>query len=636
MILFVFLPFINVIISGLFGRYIGVNNTKKINIINLIILLIILIYYYIDILKTNNNYVINIMELINIEYLNIDYALNLDLLSITMLIPIIVISLIVNLFSWGYMIDDPHNQRFNTYLALFTLFMIVLVLGDNYLILFIGWEYIGIASFLLIGFWYNNIDNIKSSLNALFINKIGDVFFIIALIYLIYIYKSLNYSLIFSLVSYINIDINTIIILCLVIAASAKSAQFGLHNWLIWAMAGPTPVSVLLHAATLVIAGVYLLMRSSPILENCPNILLLNLWLGGLTTLIAGLIAINTNDIKRIIALSTMSQLGIMFISIGLSCYNLTLFHVLCHSIYKALLFICAGTIIHSLANELQDIRYIGGLLLYMPITYICLLIGSLSLMGFPSLTGYYSKDIIIESSIGIYTISGLIIYWLVVLSSFLTNIYILKLIYYSFINIPQLNKYIYNNINELHWLNILCMIILTLGSLFLGYILNDIYLGQGNNILGLFINPNNLSLIDTHFAINNYFKWIPLINIFISIFIIIFIYEFNYKFIYIFNNKYLFNFYTLFNTRFLFDQILNNIIIRNIIKLSSLLYYTLDKGILILLGPSGLNNLFNKLSLNIIHFNFFKYTNNFGLIFNNYLIYITSSLLLLILLIYA
>ena len=636
MILFIFLPFLNVIISGLLGRYIGVTNTKRLNIINLTILLILLIYYYIDILENNNNYVINIMELINIEYLNIDYAFNIDLLSITMLIPIIMISLIVNIFAWGYMIDDSHNIRFYTYLGLFTLFMIILVLGDNYFILFIGWEYIGIASFLLIGFWYNNIDNVKSSLNALLINKIGDVFFIIALIYLIYIYKSLNYSLIFSLVSYINIDINTIIILCLVIAASAKSAQFGLHNWLIWAMAGPTPVSVLLHAATLVIAGIYLLMRSSPILENCPNILLLNLWLGGLTTLIAGLIAINTNDIKRIIALSTMSQLGIMFISIGLSCYNLTLFHVLCHSIYKALLFICAGTIIHSLANELQDIRYIGGLLLYMPITYICLLIGSLSLMGFPSLTGYYSKDIIIESSIGIYTISGLIIYWLVVLSSFLTNIYILKLIYYSFINIPQLNKYIYNNINELHFLNIFCMIILTLGSLFIGYILNDIYLGQGNNILGLFINPNNLSLIDTHFAINNYFKWIPLINIFLSIFIIIFIYEFNYNYIYIYNYKLLLNFYTLFNTRFLFDQILNNIIIRNILKLSSIFYYNLDKGILMILGPTGLNNLFNKLSLNIIHFNFFKYSYNFGLLFNNYLIYISASLLLLLLLIHS
>uniref|UniRef100_S5TFE8 NADH-ubiquinone oxidoreductase chain 5 n=1 Tax=[Candida] norvegica TaxID=49330 RepID=S5TFE8_9ASCO len=637
MILFIFLPFINVIISGLLSVYIGEKNTKKLNIMNLSILLIILIYYYIDILKTNNNYVINIMELINIEYLNIDYSFNLDLLSITMLIPIIIISLIVNIFSWGYMLDDPHNPRFNTYLAIFTLFMIILVLGDNYLILFIGWEYIGIASFLLIGFWYNNIDNIKSSLNALFINKIGDVFFIIALIYLIYIYKSLNFSIIFSLVSYINIDINTIIILCLVIAASAKSAQFGLHNWLIWAMAGPTPVSVLLHAATLVIAGIYLLMRSSPILENCPNILLLNLWLGGFTTLIAGLIAINTNDIKRIIALSTMSQLGIMFISIGLSCYNLTLFHVLCHSIYKALLFICAGTIIHSLTNELQDIRYIGGLLLYMPITYICILIGSLSLMGLPSLTGYYSKDIIIESSIGIYTISGLIIYWLVVLSSFLTNIYILKLIYYSFINIPQLNKYIYNNINELHFLNVFCMIILTLGSLFIGYILNDIYLGQGNNILGLFINPNNLSLIDTHFAINNYYKWIPLINIFISLFTIILIYEFNYNLIYIFNNKLLLNFYTLFNTRFLFDQILNNLIIRYILKLSSLLYYYLDKGILIYLGPTGLNILFNYLSLNIIHYSqskFVKFNNNFGLLFNNYLIYISASLLLLILII--
>nr|YP_008475200.1 NADH dehydrogenase subunit 5 [Wickerhamomyces mucosus]AGS44502.1 NADH dehydrogenase subunit 5 [Wickerhamomyces mucosus] len=635
MILFILLPFFNVIVSGLFGRYIGVNNVKLFNITNLIILLFVLIYYYLNIISTDNEYRLNILELIDIEYLTIDYSFNLDLLSVTMLIPVIIISLIVNIFAAGYMENDAHNQRFYTYLALFTLFMIILVLGDNYLMLFIGWEYIGIASFLLIGFWYNNIDNIKSSLNALFINKVGDVFLIIALIYLIYVYKSLDYNLIFSIVSYINSDINSIIILCLVIAASAKSAQFGLHNWLIWAMAGPTPVSVLLHAATLVIAGIYLLIRSSNILEYCPNILLFNLWLGAITSLIAGFIAINTNDIKRIIALSTMSQLGIMFISIGLSGYNFTLFHVVCHSIYKALLFICAGTIIHSIANELQDIRKIGGLIIYMPITYICILIASLSLMGLPSLTGYYSKDIIIESSLGIYTISGLIVYWIVILSSLLTNIYILKLIYYSFINIPQLNKYIYNNITELSSFNklsynninnlyfIIPMIILTLGSLFLGYILQDIYLGQGTNISGIFINPINLNLLEIHFSIDIYYKWIPIINIILSITLIIYIYEYNYKFIYIYNNKFLYNFYILFNTRFLFDQILNNLIIRKIFKLSGTLNSLIDKGILSLIGPTGIKSLLNKLSYNIIKIN--------SHLFNHYLIYITYSLLLVI-----
>lgn len=629
MILFILLPFLNVIISGLFGRYIGVNNIKIINITNLSILLITLIYYYFNIISTDSQYTLNLFELINIEYLTIDYSFNLDLLSITMLIPVIIISLIVNIFAAGYMESDPHNQRFYTYLALFTLFMIILVLGDNYLMLFIGWEYIGIASFLLIGFWYNNIDNVKSSLNALYINKVGDVFFTISLLFLIYVYKSLDYNLIFSIVSYINTDINTIIILCFVIAASAKSAQFGLHNWLIWAMAGPTPVSVLLHAATLVIAGIYLLIRSSSILEYCPNILLLNLWLGAITSLIAGFIAINTNDIKRIIALSTMSQLGIMFVSIGLSGYNLTLFHVVCHSIYKALLFICAGTIIHSIANELQDIRKTGGLIVYMPITYICILIASLSLMGLPSLTGYYSKDIIIESSVGIYTISGLIVYWIVVLSSLLTNIYILKLIYYSFINIPQLNKYVYNNITEFNINNIntlyfiIPMIILTIGSLFLGYILQDIYLGQGTNISGIFINPTNLNLIETHFSIDIYYKWIPIINIIFSIILIIYFYEYNYKLIYIYNNKLFYNIYVLFNTRFLFDQVLNNLIIRKVLNLSGTLNTLIDKGILSILGPTGIKSLLNNISYNIIKIN--------SHLFNHYLIYITYSLLLVI-----
>lgn len=190
MILFITLPILNVLISGLLGRYIGVKNVKLLNVFNLFTLLILLIYYYMNILKTNNEYTLNIFEWINIEYLIINYSFTLDLLSITMLIPIILISLIVNIFAWEYMKDDTHNPRFYTYLALFTLFMIILVLGDNYLILFLGWEYIGVASFLLIGFWYNNIDNVKSSLNALFINKIGDIFFVIALIYLIYIYKS--------------------------------------------------------------------------------------------------------------------------------------------------------------------------------------------------------------------------------------------------------------------------------------------------------------------------------------------------------------------------------------------------------------------------------------------------------------
>lgn len=641
MILFILLPLLNVIISGLFGRYIGVNWTKIINITNLFILFILLIYYYIDILKTDNEYTLTLLNFVNIEYLTIDYSFNLDLLSITMLIPIITISLIVNIFAAGYMESDSHNQRFYTYLALFTLFMIILVLGDNYLMLFIGWEYIGIASFLLIGFWYNNIDNVKSSLNAILVNKVGDVFFIIGLVYLIYIYKSLNYSIIFSLVPYINPDINTIIILCLILAASAKSAQLGLHNWLIWAMAGPTPVSVLLHAATLVIAGIYLLIRSSYIMEYCPNMLLLSLWLGAITSLVAGFIAINTNDIKRIIALSTMSQLGIMLVSIGLSSYNLTLFHVLCHSLYKALLFICAGTIIHSIANEYQDIRNIGGLLAYMPITYICILIGSLSLMGLPSLTGYYSKDIIIESSIGCYTISGLIVYWLVVISSLLTNIYILKLIYYSFINTPQSSKFIYNNINEFNmpkfkngsfiydstYLFILPMLILTLGSLFIGYILQDIYLGQGNNVNGIFINPNNLSLIDTHFAINIYYKWIPIINIILSISSLIYIYEFKYNLIYIYNNKLLYNFYTLFNTRFLFDQIFNNLIIRKALVLSGIFNNLIDKGILQILGPNGLKRMFNNISITLINYNTH--------LFNNYLIYISYSLLILIIIIY-
>jgi len=613
MILLLFsLPLLGTILSGIFGRYLGINLTKWLCIILLILTNIIAYYIYLIILSIDNIiYTINIGKWIDIDYLTTDYSLSIDMLNITMIIVILTISLLVNIYSYNYMKDDPHQQRFYSYLCLFTTFMILLVLGDNYLIAFIGWEYIGLASFLLIGYWYTSISVVKSSLSALLMNKIGDWLFIITLILIINYYGTFNYTLIYSISHIINNDINNIIILLLFIACSVKSAQYGLHSWLIWAMAGPTPVSVLLHAATLVIAGIYILLRSTPILEYTPTILILILWVGGLTTFIAGLIAIYSNDIKRIIALSTMSQLGMMVIAIGISNYNLALFHLLCHSIYKALLFMGAGSIIHTISNENQDIRYMGINIKYMPITYISILIACLSLMAIPYLTGYYSKDIIIESMLGNYTITAYIIYWLSLLSAILTSIYSYKILYNVFYSNPNTNKYYYKYIKESSYYMLIPMIILSFSAIYIGYILHIRYIGIGNNISGIFIYPNNLCIIDTEFSLNPIFKLLPLIMILICSTLTIYLYEYNNKYIY---NKVKYNIYVLFNGRLLYDQLFNNLILRKLLKISGIINNNIENGLIYNIGPYGIWRIFNNITILIS-----KLTTN---ILYNYAIY--------------
>lgn len=315
-IISIFTSFIGTLISGLLGKYIGETITKWLVTLSVFISLISVYWLYKDIMFNDIYYSYKITEWINIQNTEIDWWFTLDKLSISMLIPVVTVSCLVHLYSCSYMSHDPHQQRFFSFLSLFTFSMIILVTGNNYLILFLGWEFIGVTSYLLISFWYTRITAAKSGLSALLINRFGDAFLVIGISYLLINTGSLNYYSIFSLGSNIEYYTLLIILICFVIAATAKSAQLGLHSWLLLAMEGPTPVSSLLHAACLVIAGVFLLMRSSPLLEFNPLVLLIILWLGGLSTLLSGCIATVSNDIKRIIALSTMSQLAQEYIYI--------------------------------------------------------------------------------------------------------------------------------------------------------------------------------------------------------------------------------------------------------------------------------------------------------------------------------
>jgi NADH-ubiquinone oxidoreductase chain 5 len=353
-------------------------------------------------------------------------------------------------------------------------------------------------------------------------------------------------------------------------------------------------------------------MRSSPLLEYTPTILVACLWIGGLTTLVSGLIAIASNDIKRVIAYSTMSQLGMMLIGLGLSAYNIALFHLFCHAFFKALLFMSAGAIIHSIASESQDFRKYGGLIHFLPFTYVCIFIASLSLMAFPGLTGFYSKDIIIESVYGSFSISGIIIYWLSVTSATLTSIYSIRILYLTFLSAPNAPRSIYTKVHEPGLFMTIPMIILAILSIFIGYIAKDFFLGLGSNTMvssSLFTHPDNLILPDVEFGVPTFFKLLPL---FTSVsFSIMFIVLYEYfpllhktVFIKSINNNILndkptfaYKIYTFFNQKFYFDALLNNVIIRGGLNVAGILNKSIDKGSLQYIGPKGLEYCFTFIS---------------------------------------
>lgn len=331
-----------------------------------------------------------------------------------MLVIILLISLLVHIYSIEYMSEDPYIVRFMGFLSLFTFFMLVLVTSGNYLQMFVGWEGVGLSSYLLINFWFTRLQANKSAMKAIIINRFGDFGFYFSLIILLLVFHSLDFGNIFSLCSYMQNEYflflgykfskMDLISLFIFIGAIGKSAQLGLHTWLPDAMEGPTPVSALIHAATMVTAGIVILIRSSYILEYSSNILLFITFLGSLTAFFAGSIGSFQNDLKKVIAYSTCSQLGYMVFACGTSNYSTSLFHLFNHAFFKALLFLGAGSIIHSLFDE-QDMRKMGGLHKILPLAYISLFIASLALMGLPAMTAFYSKDVILEVSFSKYVI---------------------------------------------------------------------------------------------------------------------------------------------------------------------------------------------------------------------------------------
>nr|ARS43766.1 NADH dehydrogenase subunit 5 [Phlyctis boliviensis] len=599
----IILPLLGSIASGFFGRKIGVQGSQLITCSAVIITTLLSIVAFIEVGLNNIPVTFYLFRWIDSESLNVFWGFNFDSLTVSMLIPVLIVSSLVHIYSIEYMSHDPHNPRFFSYLSLFTFMMIILVTANNFLLMFVGWEGVGICSYLLVSFWFTRIAANQSSMSAFLTNRVGDCFLTIGMFAILWTFGNIDYNTVFTLAPYISENIIAIIGICLLIGAMAKSSQIGLHVWLPMAMEGPTPVSALIHAATMVTAGVYLLMRCSPLIEYSSTVLLLCLCIGAITTVFSSLIGLFQQDIKKVIAYSTMSQLGMMVIAVGLSSYNLALFHLMNHAFYKALLFLGAGAVIHAVADN-QDFRKYGGLRQFLPLTYSVMLIASLSLVAFPYMTGFYSKDFILESAYGQFYLSSIIVYYIATIGAMFTTLYSVKVLYLTFLTNPNGPIVNYKNAHEGNIYMSLPLVILAIFSILFGYISKDIFIGLGSGFFSdnsLFIHPIHDIILDTEFSVSTFYKLLPLFFT-ISLIVISFLLSeylpktlINFKF-----TRIGYNIFSFFNQRFLIEYFYNKYITGFVLKVGGQTTKILDKGSIELLGPYGLEKGLLKLSSNL------------------------------------
>ncbi len=414
----------------------------------------------------------------------IPWGFHFDSLTAAMFVVVLSISFIVHLYSAAYMATDPGLVRFFSYLSLFTTFMLILVSSDNFVLLFVGWEGVGLCSYLLINFWFTRLQANKAAMKAIIVNRIGDYAFVLAIVAIYMTFRSLDFSVVFSLSPYMPTWNLQVIGLLFLVAATGKSAQITLHTWLPDAMEGPTPVSALIHAATMVTAGVFLLIRSSPLFEYTGNVLSIMAILGAITALFSATVGMVQNDIKRVIAYSTCSQLGYMVMIAGLTQFNVSLFHLYNHAFFKALLFLSAGSIIHALSNE-QDMRKMGGLAQRLPFLYAVITVASLALMGIPFLTGFYSKDVILEAAFVKGDLTALFAYWFGGLTAIITAFYSFRLIYLTFWVRTAATKNSIEHQHPMTNIELLGLSVLALSSIFIGFVSRDFFNGVGTSFFG-------------------------------------------------------------------------------------------------------------------------------------------------------
>jgi NADH-quinone oxidoreductase subunit L len=455
--------------------------------------------------------------------LDVGWEIRIDTLTGVMLVVVNTISALVHVYSIGYMHNDPHRQRFFAYLSLFTFAMLMLVTSNNFLQLFFGWEGVGLASYLLIGFWYQKPSANAAAIKAFVVNRVGDFGFALGIFAVFFVFNSMSFDAVFAAAQFqagktfmflgMELDIMTVICLLLFVGAMGKSAQFLLHTWLPDAMEGPTPVSALIHAATMVTAGVFMVARLSPLFEQSQTALLVVTIVGATTALFAATVGLVQNDIKRVVAYSTCSQLGYMFVALGVGAYGVGIFHLFTHAFFKALLFLGSGSVIHAMSDE-QDMRKMGGLAGHIRITWLMMLIGTLALTGFPLTAGFFSKDAIIEAAYASHSAAGVYAFYLTVAAAALTSFYSWRLMFMTFHGKPRASAKVMQHVHESPPVMLVPLFVLAAGALvsgfaFAGYFVGDQHAGFWG--AALFSGPDNHIMHDLH-RVPEMIKYLPTI----------------------------------------------------------------------------------------------------------------------------
>lgn len=520
------LPLIASIIVGLLSRRIGATLALFITCLFMIIATFIAIDLFFTTALRGFETTVIIAPWFEIGDLSIVWAMQIDTLSVVMMVTVCIVSTLVHIYSAEYMRDDPSLPRFMAYLSLFTFFMLVLVSSNNLLQMFFGWEGVGLSSYLLIGYWYHRESAARAGVKAFLVNRIGDFGFVLGICAIYKMFGTLNFTEIFAAVPDVlgqklsffswNFEAITAICLLLFVGAIGKSAQLGLHIWLPDAMEGPTPVSALIHAATMVTAGVFMLCRLSGLFEYSETALAVISLFGAGTAFFAASVAITQNDIKRVIAYSTCSQLGYMILAVGLSAYSAAMFHLITHAFFKALLFLAAGSLIHAMSGE-QDMRNMGGLRSMTPLTYILFWIGVLSLAGIPFFSGYYSKDIILETAWASHSIVGQIAFLLGNIGVFLTACYATRMIVMSFHSLPRFGEKIMKHVREAPLLMNIPLLVLAFGAIAAGFLLKNWFINEGSTLFwrdSIFVEEYHTSLQDAHHSP----KWVKTLPLFLSL----------------------------------------------------------------------------------------------------------------------
>ena len=601
LVFLVFLPLFSALVVGLFGKRLNLLVSHIFSCLLIIIPFFISIYFLNLSLSGNYNLVVPLFNWINSGDLSSEWSLRLDMLTSVMLVVVTSVSSLVHIYSIGYMSHDPHQTRFFSYLSFFTFSMLILVTSNNFLQLFFGWEGVGLASYLLIGFWYKKDTANSAAMKAFIVNRVGDFGFLIGIAILFLSTRSLDFDTIFSMkeqllessVMFFGYEFNTLNTACffLFMGAMGKSAQLFLHTWLPDAMEGPTPVSALIHAATMVTAGIFLVARCSPLFELSPSVLSFITIIGASTAFFAATVALVQNDIKRIVAYSTCSQLGFMFVALGSGAYQIAIFHLFTHAFFKALLFLGSGSVIHAVSDQ-QDIRKMGGLWRLIPITWIVMLIGTLGLTGAPLMSGYYSKDGIIEAAFVSTTQGHNFAFYLLVFSALLTSFYSWRLIFLTFHGKNNISKDIFSKIHESPKVMLFPLFVLTFFTIFSGAYFVDYFMSYDYQFLwkdSIYLSPSN-HVIEAIHHVPKWVKYSPLFMMIIGL-ATSFLFYILFPSIPRYLAKTFDPIYKFLLNKWYFDELYEFLFVSNIKKIGTFFFNIGDKKIIDGFGPDGISS---------------------------------------------